>query len=214
MKFVNWGLIDYEQALTQQEELVELVASGTEPSTVVFCTHSPIVTLGRKTVEGDLFAWQGPVKEISRGGRATYHGPSQLVVYPVLKVKDIHAYLRNFEDAIVETLKSYGIESVGKSLQGKEEETGVWVGNKKIASLGIAVRKWVSYHGAAINLDFDPEAFVGMKPCGFNREVMVSLEELIEKKIDRQEFSDKLKQNLTQVFTQNRLAPFKDSLPS
>lgn len=208
--FQDWGLIDYEQALSKQLVLAEEVAAENSKGYLIFCSHPHIVTLGRKTQEGDVTSWDGPVIEISRGGRATYHGPSQLVVYPIYNLdfdgkKDIHAYLRKLEQAIVDTLAHYKVEALGKSLQEKstsqntvqkEEETGVWVGRQKIASLGIAVKKWVSFHGAAINLDEDPRAFMGMKPCGFSSDVMVSLEKLTGKKIDRQEFSQLLKQKL------------------
>lgn len=213
LKFEDWGLIDYEQALNRQLEKVEEVAKATEQASqgenfgfLIFCTHPAVVTLGRKTQPGDVFGWKGPIIEISRGGRATYHGPSQLVVYPIFKIKDIGKYLRDFENAILDVLKTYGIEAVGKTLQKKSdlqeetEETGVWVGRQKIASLGIGVKKWITYHGAAINLDEDPLAFQGMKPCGFSSETMVSLEKLLGRKVDRQEFSEKLKARLLEIF--------------
>jgi lipoate-protein ligase B len=129
------------------------------------------------------------------------------VVYPILnlayqgKSPDIHRYLRNFEDSIAEVISSYGITAVGKTLQAKpdgerEEETGVWVGSQKIASLGIAVKKWVTLHGAAINLDEDSQAFSGMKPCGFTKDTMVSLEKVIGKKVDRKMFEELLRNKL------------------
>ncbi|MBX2996604.1 MAG: lipoyl(octanoyl) transferase LipB [Bdellovibrionaceae bacterium] len=211
LEFQDWGLIDYQEALKRQEELVETVAAQKSAGFLIFCTHPPVITLGRKTQAGDVFGWQGPVIEIARGGRATYHGPSQLVVYPIYNMsfdrpgkpsRDIAWYLRTLENAIVGVLKEYGIEAVGRSLQKKsgsdngEDETGVWVGSQKIASLGIGVRKWVSYHGAAINLDRDPNAFTGMKPCGFNKETMVSLEELIGRPVDRAGFASALREQL------------------
>lgn len=211
MEFQDWGLIDYQEALKRQEELVETIAAQKSAGVLVFCTHPAVITLGRKTQAGDVFGWQGPVIEIARGGRATYHGPSQLVVYPIYNMsfdrpgkpsRDIAWYLRSLENAIVAVLKEHGIEAVGRSLQKKsaadtgEDETGVWVGSQKIASLGIGVRKWVSYHGAAINLDRDPNAFTGMKPCGFNKETMVSLEELIGRPVDRAGFASALREQL------------------
>jgi lipoyl(octanoyl) transferase len=207
LRFEDWGLIDYEQALNRQLEKVEEVASqGENLGFLIFCSHPPVVTLGRKTQAGDVFGWKGEIKEISRGGRATYHGPSQLVVYPIFKISDIGKYLRQFEEAILQVLKDYSIEAVGKTSQKKStseeetEETGVWVGQQKIASLGIGVKKWVTYHGAAINLDEDPQAFQGMKPCGFSRETMVSLEKLLGHPVNRQEFAEKLKNRLLETF--------------
>ena len=212
MEFQDWGLVDYQEALKRQEALVETVAAEQSPGVLVFCTHPAVITLGRKTQEGDVFGWQGPIIEISRGGRATYHGPSQLVVYPIYNMsfaregrptRDITWYLRTLENAIVATLSDYGVTAVGRSLQKKtasetgEDETGVWVGSQKVASLGIGVRKWVSYHGAAINLDQDPQAFTGMKPCGFTKDTMVSLQELLNgRSVDRDEFASRLKTKL------------------
>lgn len=166
-----------------------------------------MVTTGRQTKPEDIFSFTGPVIEVSRGGRATYHGPSQLVIYPILNLKnsrqnrgpqEIRGYLRDFEKAIVQTLNEYKIKAVGKTAQKLEgadiesDETGVWVGSQKIASLGIAVKRWVTYHGAAINLDHDPEAFRGLNPCGFKSEIMVSVESLLNQKIDRAEFQKRL----------------------
>lgn len=196
MEFLDWGLVDYGESLLRQEALLTEVAEKQSRGFLVFCQHPPIVTLGRGTKAGDLTTWQGPVLEVSRGGRATYHGPSQLVIYPIVNLaiatpgrpaKDIGAFLRNFENSLVSTLKSYGIEAQGRSLQKKSEkdsegeETGVWVGSKKIASLGIGVRHWITYHGAALNVFSDSQAFQGLKPCGFQPSVMTDMESLVRK---------------------------------
>lgn len=205
LEFEDWGLVDYSQALERQLNLLEKMASSDSPGIIVFCTHPPVVTLGRATQVGDVSDWQGSTLEVSRGGRATYHGPSQLVVYPIVNLKwarksrkenEIIGFLRDFENAIVKTLSEYGLHAQGKSLQkkseGTEDATGVWVGDKKIASLGIAVKKWITYHGAAINLDADPSAFKGLKPCGFSPQVMTSLEDCTHHTISREEFKTKL----------------------
>lgn len=146
MDLLDWGLVEYQEALLRQESLLEEIAQKQSSGALVFCQHPPIVTLGRSTKPGDVTTWSGPVLEVSRGGRATYHGPSQLVIYPIINLsipghsraaKDIGAYLRNFEQAIVACLKDYGIEAEGRSLQKKSpeieagDETGVWVGAKK-----------------------------------------------------------------------------------
>lgn len=210
MMFEDWGLIDYEKALQKQLEYVEIVASDEKhPGFLIFCTHPAVVTLGRQTQPDDLFAWKGAVIEVSRGGRATYHGPSQLVVYPILNLKkaragrgpqEVRGYLRALEKAIVETLDILEIEAVGKTPQKipgqaiETDETGVWIGSQKIASLGIAVKKWISFHGASINMNYDPEAFVGMNPCGFKSSTMISIEQVIQKKPELIQFKEILKQ--------------------
>lgn len=212
---IDWGLIDYQKALEKQLELAEeVIANPQHSGYIVFCSHPHVVTTGRQTKPEDIFAWQGPVIEISRGGRATYHGPSQVVVYPILNLKnpragrgaqEIRGYLRDLEKAIVETLKEFGIEAVGKTPQKKldtdaeTDETGVWVGRQKIASLGIAVKRWVTYHGAAINLDYDPEAFQGLNPCGFNATTMTCIETVLNKKISRELFTLSLQKKLIQI---------------
>lgn len=212
---LDWGLIDYQQALEKQLQLVEeVIANPEHQGYIVFCSHPHVVTTGRQTKPEDIFAWKGPVVEISRGGRATYHGPSQVVVYPILNLKspragrgaqEIRGYLRDLEKAIVETLKEFGIEAVGKTPQKKldtdaeTDETGVWVGRQKIASLGIAVKRWVTYHGAAINLDYDSQAFQGLNPCGFTSATMTCVETVLNKKISRDLFSLNLQKKLIQI---------------
>jgi lipoyl(octanoyl) transferase len=215
LDFLDWGLIDYKTALLRQESLVEEIAGKQTSGSLVFCQHPAIVTLGRSTKPGDLTTWSGPTLEVSRGGRATYHGPSQLVIYPIVNLalasqarpaKDIGSFLRNFEQALVLTLKEYGIEASGRSLQKKApevesgDETGVWVGDKKIASLGIAVRKWVTFHGAALNVYADPTAFQGLKPCGFQSSVMVNIESLTGQKVSLDTLKTKLRVNLESYF--------------
>lgn len=198
----NWGLVPYQEALTRQLELVEQVSLNPEHGYIVFCKHPEVVTLGRSTKQGDVFAWDGELIEVSRGGRATYHGPSQIVIYPILSLKqkrrliapqEVVGYLRILENSLIEFLKIYDLSAIGKSLQKnknetaqEKEETGVWIENQKIASLGIAVKKWVTYHGAAINIFKDPFAYRGMNPCGFNKSVMTSLEEKISSPLNEE----------------------------
>jgi lipoyl(octanoyl) transferase len=116
--------------------------------------------------------------------------------------REIVDYLRVLENSIVDVLKTYGIVSQGKSLQknpilsSEADETGVWVGSQKIASLGVGVRKWITFHGAAINLNFDSTAFTGMNPCGFTTNTMVSLEPLLNEPVDREEFASRMKSQL------------------
>lgn len=206
--YQNWGLIDYEESLRRQVELVDLVSHELSRETLVFCSHPPVVTLGRGTLPGDLFSWTGDVIEISRGGRATYHGPSQLVVYPILDLslrgRDLHKFFRQIETAIIETLFEFGVTATGRSVQVQDdlevEATGVWVGSRKIASIGIAVRKWISYHGLALNVDHDPSAFQGLKPCGFTSSTMISIEEILGRPVERFEVEQSLLKNLLKQF--------------
>ncbi len=222
--FENWGLIDYELALRNQESLVELVHTQQKPPTVIFCQHPPLVTKGRATQAEDITDWSGPIYEINRGGRATYHGPSQLLIYPIIpihissqtrKASDVGAFLRQFELALVDVLKEFGLSAQGKSSANNDTmtspptvamaalpnpktqtETGVWIGDKKIASLGLSIRHWVTFHGAALNIENDPQAFQGIKPCGFSPSIMTSMEEQLNYIPSREILISSLKKTL------------------
>ncbi len=212
----HWGLISYREALDRQFEAVDRVSRELKPETLIFCSHPPIVTLGRGTKAGDVFGWTGDTIEVGRGGRATYHGPSQVVVYPILDLnsrgRDLHQYLRSLEDAVLETVQSFGVQAEAHSVQkadGGEDgnmgaeataATGVWIGSRKLASIGIGVRRWVSFHGLALNLSYDPEAFVGLKPCGFAPGSVVSLEEAIGSVPARETVESRLEQALQKRF--------------
>ncbi len=213
---LNWGQISYQEALQKQMELVEARIADKIPDTLIFCSHPPVVTLGRGTKPTDLIGWRGETVEISRGGRATYHGPNQVVVYPILKLdvpragcaaRDLHAYMDALERAVVATLGKFGVNAHGsndmsatETLQPAGSEapsfTGVWVGERKIASIGIGVRKWVSYHGLAFNLVNDHQAFQGLNPCGFKASTMISLEEILGQEVSRENFTSDLRLQL------------------
>lgn len=186
MRVEDWGLIEYGLSSERQVQTVDQIAAGGEER-LVLCSHPPTVTLGRASTAADLQGWQGATFESSRGGRATYHGPSQIVIYPLvdlrrahegLRPRDVHDYLRSLEQATVLALHELGLEEAeARTTQaGELSLTGVWTGAKKIASIGIAVRKWVTYHGVAINILRDEQAFRGINPCGFSTAVMTSLE--------------------------------------
>jgi len=212
LEFQDWGLIDYEMAVQKQLELLEVVHEKQIPGYLIFCTHPPVVTLGRATQAHDVIDFKGSIVEVSRGGRATYHGPSQIMIYAIVNLKlprqnrqsrEVVGFLRDFENSLVKVLESYEIKAQGKSLQKKQadsetDETGVWAGNRKIASLGIAVKKWITYHGAALNVDYDRMAHRGIKPCGFEPQVMTSLEEQIGFPIKREELIEQLRDQLLQ----------------
>lgn len=190
----DWGLIDYQEALDLQKALAKKVRLHSEDGYLVFCSHPPVVTLGRKTQADDITFWSGQVVEVARGGRATYHGPSQLVMYPIIDLeklspaRDIPVYMRRLEEITMAALAEWKISAVGKTLSSTHsnlEDTGVWIGTKKIASLGVGVTHWVTYHGLALNLDFDPEAFKGINPCGYQSSIMTSLEEQLGQKVNK-----------------------------
>lgn len=211
MEFLDWDLIDYDQAMKRQLALVDAVAGGTAADAVILCRHPAVVTLGRNTKKDEVAGWTGAIREVSRGGRATYHGPSQIVIYPILDLKrnraavrsrDLHGYMRAMEQAVCSSLREIGIQDAEARRPDSDDLslTGVWVGKRKIASIGIAVRKWVVYHGCAVNIEKDPQAFVGIRPCGFQSSVMTSVEELLGRPY-RPEMTQALIRNLRSSFS-------------
>jgi lipoate-protein ligase B len=177
------GVCEYTQTVALQEELVRQRRAGEIPDTLLTLEHEAVVTVGRgengkrKTENGNGNGSDIPVVETSRGGQATYHGPGQLVAYPILDLRqwrtDLHWYLRQLEAVGIETVRRFGLPA--GNLPG---HTGVWIGKRKIASIGIAVRGWVTYHGLALNVDCDLSGFYGFQPCGLAPETMVSMREL------------------------------------
>lgn len=176
MKILTPGRISFEAALALQENLVAELQAGRGEETLVLLEHEPVYTIGRTRDRSSLRQnLPHPVFETNRGGQATFHGPGQLVGYPVLDLsrrgRDLHRYLRFLEDLLIELSASYGVTA-----QNREGLTGVWVGPRKLASLGVGVRKWVSMHGFAINITREStEAFAHITPCGLTGVEMTSL---------------------------------------
>jgi len=206
----DWGLVPYQEALQRQIDQVELVRQELAREAIVFCTHPPVVTKGRATKPDDVFEFDGEIVDVNRGGRATYHGPNQVIVYPILDLnargRDLHQYMRQLEEAVIRALLSFGVQASGRSLQtstdGEVEATGVWVGSKKIASIGIGVRRWITMHGLALNVSRDEAAFQGLKPCGFSAETMTSIEEVLGYGVDRSLLKQELMVQLISGFAQ------------
>ena len=172
------GRISYETALAIQESLVREKVDGDATNHLLLLEHEPVYTMGRNRDESSLRGealLPHPLHRTNRGGQATYHGPGQLVGYPVLDLglfdRDLHEYLRFLEEVLITLLDAHGI--VGGRCEGK---TGVWVEGRKIASLGVGVRRWISMHGFAINICGDLAPFNSITPCGLPGVEMTSLE--------------------------------------
>ncbi len=172
------GRVTYDKGLKLQESLVNGHTSGDPKNQLLLLEHEPVYTMGRTRDDSSLreeTTLPHPVHRTNRGGQATYHGPGQLVGYPVLDLsifgRDLHEYLRFLEEVLILLLSRHGI--AGARVEGK---TGVWVGERKIASLGVGVRKWISMHGFAINICGDLSPFNHITPCGITGVTMTSLE--------------------------------------
>lgn len=180
------GSVPYNEAWDLQQRLLAERAADSIPDTLLLLEHPHVITLGRKTPGMEALKekkeWQGvPLFLVERGGEATYHGPGQLVAYPIFRLPEKlgpKGFLRMLEQAIIRTLKDYDLEAFAQ-----EGATGVWLKDaqdgrdRKIASLGIAVRQGVSYHGLALNVTTDLKYFSLIQPCGFAPSVMTSMAE-------------------------------------
>ncbi len=171
-RLLDLGRREYKEVWDLQRWLVDERAKDTAPDTLILVEHEHVITLGRRTSAENFRPQDVRVYQVERGGDATYHGPGQLVGYPILRLQDhdIHRYLRMLEEVLIRTTRSYGIDS-GR----REGHTGVWVGIKKIASIGVAVSSWVTYHGFALNVDPDLSYFSLIKPCGLDPNMITSM---------------------------------------
>jgi lipoyl(octanoyl) transferase len=168
------GRTRYEDAHALQEELLRQRIAGETGDLLLLTEHEPVITLGRKSSREDVAGVTLAVVEVERGGEATWHGPGQLVAYPIVALegerRDLHRYLRDLEEVVIRVLAEFDVR--GERRAGL---TGVWIGDRKVASIGVAVRRWVAWHGLALNVHTDPAAFEGFRPCGLAGDVMTRL---------------------------------------
>lgn len=195
------GRVPYDSALEAQVACVERLKTGEErPETgfLLLLTHPPVITVGRSGEESNILVSEErlrregvALRHVSRGGDVTYHGPGQIVGYPILRLdgpdRDVHAYLRRLEQVIMDALAGFGIES-GR----RPGFTGVWVAEEKIAAIGVAITRWVTYHGFALNVDPDLDHFALINPCGIADRQVTSMARLLDAPVDRRRVEDAL----------------------
>ena len=189
------GRIGYTEALALQEEIVaRKIAHSPEPDELLLLEHEPVYTIGRTPDQSSLrsaAALPHPVVQVSRGGQATYHGPGQLVGYPLVDLRtrgqDLHRYLRALEEVLIIALSTWGLPA-----SRREGLTGVWVEQRKIASIGVGVRRWVSLHGFALNVCGDLAPFQEITPCGIAGVEMTSLSAEISRPVSVKEAADEV----------------------
>lgn len=201
----DFQLTDYQTVWDLQKSLVQQRLNSEIPDTLLIGEHPPVITLGRGSHAENLLSPNIPAIAIERGGDVTYHGPGQLIAYPILLLpegkRDLHQYLRNLEEVIILTLKDFGIEG-----QRNPGWTGVWANDpksgqlRKLASIGVSVKKWVTYHGLALNVSTDLAAFSQINPCGLQSEVMTSMQTLLGKPAEMAQIKKSLLQNFQAVF--------------
>ncbi len=172
VSLVRWGRTAYADALARQTELQAARLAGLAPDTLVLTEHEAVFTVGLRTGAEKHLLWdeaqlaaEGVGRhETNRGGDITYHGPGQLVAYPVVSLerrRDLHAYLRFLEDVLIAVVARQGLTAARR-----DGLTGIWIGQRKLAAIGVSVRRWVTMHGVALNVAPDLRHFGGIVPCG------------------------------------------------
>ncbi len=215
---LDLGLRPYADVWALQKRLVERRLRDETPDVLILVEHPPVITLGRKRpstqplkLPPEALRQRGvELFEVERGGEATFHGPGQLVGYPVLKLegvlKDLHRYLRDLEALLIDALGDLGLKA-----QRLEGATGVWTCGeipKKIASIGVAVRRWVTYHGFALNISVDLKYFELISPCGFDSTIMTSLERELGHSVPMEQVKERIAQHFERRFDRSlRLVP-------
>jgi lipoyl(octanoyl) transferase len=202
---MNLGLVPYGEAWELQRSLAGAVSQGAVPDTILLLEHPPTVTTGRRTEEGELHIPEGAhveIVETDRGGKSTFHGPGQLVCYPIFDLKrhgqDVKRYCRELEESLILTLVKLGVE--GERIDGL---TGVWLTRppRKIASIGIHIAKWVTTHGYALNVDLDPAPFTQwITACGLEDAAFTTVAKELGRPITVDEVRSPALEALAEVF--------------
>ena len=176
MELRDLGVMEYGECLRLQRGLRDARQRGEGEDVLLVVEHPPVATLGRRGTPDEVFDKSLPVHVIERGGKATYHGPGQLVLYPIVHLgegnRDVRAWVRHLEALLVRLLGDFGIAA-----HVKPDYPGVWTvaTDRKVASIGIAIQHWVSFHGVALNVTLDPKEFERIDPCGLGAAVMTSM---------------------------------------
>ena len=207
--YIDWGRRDYASAVAEMMDFVERRIAGSDKDTIFFVEHEPVITMGRSAREEHLVGACGanaksvagiPVVPTDRGGDVTLHAPGQLVIYPVIKLKmreqRLHDLLAAYEEVLIRTARAFGIDAF--RVMGK---TGAWTGRGKLASIGIHLRRWITYHGMALNVSNDLSLFDAIIPCGLHGIKMTSLEAEAGNKIDMEDVKREVLNQFPAVWT-------------
>ncbi|MGJ8639786.1 MAG: lipoyl(octanoyl) transferase LipB [Opitutaceae bacterium] len=206
LKVADWGRTRYADAFERQKELVGLRRSEEASDTLVFTEHEPVYTIGLRKGAAQHLIWSDAacaergieIHQSNRGGDITYHGPGQIVGYPIISLqekRDLHAYLRDLEQVVINTLAVFRLDS-----DRREGKTGIWLGERKICAIGVAVRTWVTYHGFALNVSPNMEHFQGIVPCGITDGTVTSMEYELKRTIDMENVKAALAVEFQRVF--------------
>jgi len=213
------GLVPYDDGLRLQESAVERLRSGEAPEQLLLLEHSHVFTLGRGADSSNILADQQQlesnsveVHETGRGGDVTYHGPGQLVGYPIINLKpdrcDVHRYVRDIEEVLIRTIAEFGV--TGTRIPGL---TGVWVGGEKIGAIGVRIARWITSHGFALNVNTDLSYFKMIVPCGITDKGVTSLSRLLGRPIELRDVAQVTASQFAEVFDRQVAAP-RSGLPA
>lgn len=203
---LNLGLMDYKKAWDLQHDLWARRAEEKLPDLLLLLEHPHVITLGRRGIRSHLIASQEaldsmgvPIFHVERGGDVTYHGPGQMVVYPILDLKGygyrVVRYIDQLEEIILRILRDFGIEGRRDPLN-----RGVWVNGDKIASVGVTIKRWVTFHGFALNYETDLQYFDLMHPCGLERQRMTSMAKILGKRVSRESLVERTTFYFKEIF--------------
>jgi len=212
LNFCDLDFIDYKEAWDLQKEVLTLRSGGKVNDVLFLLEHPHTYTLGKVADKRNLISSKEyleknkiSVYDIDRGGDITYHGPGQIVGYPIIDLKswvmDTHKYLRALEEVIIETCAEYGVKGTRNP-----KYTGVWIEDRKIAAIGIKVSRWITMHGFAFNINTDLDLFNGIIPCGISDKEVTSLGKEINKDISISEVKEKLVNNFKNIFEYKELS--------
>lgn len=207
LEVVDWGRTAYNKAFERQKSLVDRRLEGTVTDTLVFTEHNPVYTVGLRKGAASHLKWNAETlafkgieyAKTNRGGDITYHGPGQIVCYPIISLRkrpDLHAFLRDLEETVIRTLAHFNLPS-----SRREGKTGIWMENRrKICAIGVAVRSWVTYHGFALNVCPDLTHFSGIVPCGIRDGTVTSMEAELNRIPDSGAIKERLFVEFRRVF--------------
>jgi lipoate-protein ligase B len=182
LSLLDRGRESYQDTWELQKDLVRRRTGGeAEADTLILVEHDHVITLGRKTTPENFKPQDIPVFQVERGGDATYHGPGQLVGYPIVRLAtpNVQRFVRDLEEVLIQATRSFGIESIRV-----DGHPGVWAGGRKVASIGVAVTNWVAYHGFALNVNTDLSYFGLIRPCGLDPDKITSMRQLLGKEVE------------------------------
>jgi lipoate-protein ligase B len=197
VKILDLGRREYKEVWELQKQLADSRARGEIADSLILVEHEHVITLGRKTSGENLKPQNIPVYQVERGGDATYHGPGQLVGYPIINLRDhdVRRFVRMLEEVLLQTVLEFGIRA-----ERKEGHHGLWVNGKKLASIGVAVTNWVTYHGFALNVNTDLSYFTLIKPCGLDPELLTSMKRILGEDLEMANVKERLAYHFETVF--------------